>query len=286
MKISKATVLLCIALTVSILFGLSLLKKDKPADSKNIVTSTSATTEKSTEKPTEKTTKKNKKREINPDDKLIALTFDDGPYSPVTEKILDTLEANDSVATFFIVGNRLEGNQQYQNSLKRAFDLGCEIGSHTYTHTYLTKMSAQKKAEELNKTNDIVKKITGKGIDILRPPGGFSISDVDYPLIMWSVDSKDWKYREANADYKEVMNNVFDGCIVLMHDLYPASAEAAAKFIPELISQGYKFVTVSELAEARGIVLENGQSFSSARPQLPEESELQEHTTVLDNTVE
>lgn len=283
MKINKSFILICIVLFTCILLGLSHCQKNKPADSKNIETTTSTTS-----KTTETTTEKPKKREINPDDKLIALTFDDGPYSPVTEKILDTLEENNSVATFFVVGNRLEGNSEYQASLKRAFDLGCEIGSHTYTHTYLTKLSAEKRAEELKKTDNIVKQITGKGIDILRPPGGFCVEDVNYPLILWSVDSMDWKYRETTADYNNVVNSVFDGCIILMHDLYPASADAAAKFIPELISQGYKFVTVSELAEARGITFENGKRFSAVRPEPPTETETesQTNTTVLDNIVE
>lgn len=282
MKISKSAVLLCIVLIVGILFGFSVFRKGKPVDSKNV---TSSVSQKTTQTAKETTTEK-PKREIKPDDKLIALTFDDGPYSPVTEKILDTLEENNSVATFFVVGNRLEGNQEYQNSLKRAYDLGCEIGSHTYNHTYLTNMSAESRAEELSQTDNLVKQITGKGTTILRPPGGFMVDGVEYPLIMWSVDSMDWKYREVNMDYDEVMNSIFDGCIILMHDLYSASAEAAARFIPELISQGYKFVTVSELAEARGIDLVNGQSFYSAEPQIPEESETEESTTFLDNIVE
>lgn len=225
----------------------------EPVDD-TVITKTT-TTQTTTEPPTTR---------FSSDDKLIALTFDDGPYTPVTEQILDVLEANDSVATFFVVGDRVS---TYRNSLKRAYDMGCQIGSHTYSHKYFKSgTSTETINSEINKSLAAIKEITGEDATIMRPPGGFSNPNIPLPEIMWSVDSQDWHFRNADKDYSMVMDNVFDGCIILMHDLYPATAEAVKKFVPELIADGYKFVTVSELMEARGITMENGKAYRSAKP--------------------
>ena len=208
-----------------------------------------------------------KDEKIDPSEKLIALTFDDGPYSPVTESILDTLEKYNAKATFFVVGNRIDS---YPKSVKRASDMGCEIGSHTYSHKNLTKLTPDAMNSEISKSNAAIKKITGKDISIVRPPEG-AVNDsvkntVKYPLVMWSVDSEDWKYKNSDKDYTEVMNDVFDGCIILMHDLYPETAKAVERLIPALMVEGYKFVTFSELMEARGVKLENGNKYFKAKP--------------------
>ena len=231
-------------------------------------------TEKTTSTTVQTTAETTTKINASSDDKLIALTFDDGPYSPVTERILDVLEKNGARATFFVVGNRVAS---YKSSVERAAKLGCEIGSHTYTHQNLTKVSAEGMRSELEKTNDAVSKITGHDITVLRPPEG-AVNDsvranVNYPLVLWSVDSRDWKYRDAVKDYNSVVNSVFDGCIVLMHDLYPATADAVTKFVPELVAKGYKFVTFSELMELRGVTLENGVKYFSAKPETPSDSD-------------
>lgn len=231
-------------------------QKTKPVD-ENI---THVTTEATTEAPTTK--------RFSPDDKLIALTFDDGPYSPVTERILDVLEKNNSVATFFVVGDRVD---TYQKSLKRAFDMGCQIGSHTYSHTYLKSSTSNEVIKsEIDKSLSAIKNITGEDVIIMRPPGGFCNERISLPEIMWSVDSLDWKNRNADKNYNNVMNNVYDGCIVLMHDLYPATADAVERMVPQLIADGYKLVTVSELMEARGINMEAGKSYNSAKPVVEE----------------
>lgn len=211
------------------------------------------------------------KREINSDDKLIALTFDDGPYSPVTEKILDTLEANGAVATFFVVGERVDGSESYRKSLKRAYDMGCQIGSHTYSHKLLKSgVSAGTVKDEIDKSLAAIKNVTGEDAIIMRPPGGFCNENISLPEIMWSVDSRDWKNRDAAKNYDSVINSVYDGSIILMHDLYPATADSIERIVPALIADGYKFVTVSELMEARGITMENGHSYSQAKPQVQE----------------
>ena len=235
---------------------------------------TTVTTTTTTSKTTEKESTENSKTEPSskPVDSLngvkyVALTFDDGPYGEVTNRILDTLEKNGAKATFFVVGNRADS---YKSTLKRASDMGCEIGSHTWSHKNLTKLTVPQMQEEMKKSADAISAITGVPVKVMRPPeGGHNETvrnNLGYPLIMWSVDSRDWKHRDANKDYNEVMNYVFDGSIVLMHDLYPATADAVEKFIPELIAKGYKFVTVSELMEIRGIEMKNGKTYSSARP--------------------
>ena len=222
--------------------------------------STSSTTQSTAESTTEKT-------ETSDGPKLIALTFDDGPHSAVTSRILDTLEKHGAKATFFIVGNRVDSCKKV---VKRAHNIGCEIGSHTWSHKNLSKLTVSQMQEEMKKSADAISAVTGVPVKIMRPPeGGYNDTvkkNIQYPMIMWSVDSNDWKYRDAKKDYDAVMNTVFDGAIILMHDLYPATAEAVEKLIPDLMAKGYKFVTVSELMEARGYTLQNGKTYSQARP--------------------
>lgn len=221
----------------------------------------------------ETTTEKPTRPPIDPSDKLIALTFDDGPYSPTTNKILDTLEKYNVPATFFVVGNRVS---TYSDSVKRAHNMGCEFGSHTYSHKVLTKISSDEISRELNDSSEAIRKITGEDIKIMRPPEG-AVNDsvrenVPYPLIMWSVDSKDWVHKkDSDKSYHEVYDYVFDGAIVLMHDIQPGTPDAVSRLIPDLQAQGYRFVTVSELMDARGIQMENGESYGSARPPVEEE---------------
>lgn len=239
-------------------------------------TSTSASTSTSTSTSTSASTQSDRKEEGEQismptadanGEKLIALTFDDGPNSSVTSDILDTLEKHGAKATFFVVGDRVAANKSV---LKRAHDIGCEIGSHTWSHKNLTKLTTQQMNDEMQKSVDAISAVTGAPVKIMRPPeGGHNESvrnNLGYPLIMWSVDSNDWRHRNAQKDYDEVMNYVFDGAIILMHDLYPATAEAVARLVPDLMAQGYKFVTVSELLGTRGVEVYNGKTYSSAKP--------------------
>jgi peptidoglycan/xylan/chitin deacetylase (PgdA/CDA1 family) len=186
-------------------------------------------------------------------DKLVALTYDDGPseYTPV---ILDALEATNSQCTFFVVGSRVN---KYSDTVKRASELGCEIASHTYDHVYLTDLDQDGIASQINKTNEAVKAITGSNCSLLRPPGGYINDDVlaeteDIPFILWSVDTKDWSTRNKASTIKAATKNIKDGDIILMHDLYESTANGAREIIDNLNSQGFACVTVSELAEARG----------------------------------
>ena len=199
-------------------------------------------------------------------DKVVALTFDDGPYTPVTMRILDALEPYGAHATFFVVGNRIKN---YSECLIRATNLGCEIADHTWNHTTLTKISGDAVYSQIWQCADEVYNLTGVCPRVMRPVGGSYNStvsaNVGMPMIIWSVDTNDWKYRDSNHVINEILNNVKDGDIILMHDLYETTATAVETVVPALIEAGYTLVTVSELAEYRGVEMENGKAYFSMR---------------------
>ena len=201
-------------------------------------------------------------RKIDKNKKMVALTDDDGP-SIYTPRILKTLKENNSVATFFVVGNRVP---MYSDTVKKAYDMGCEIGNHTYEHKSLPNLSETEVKRQISKTNKEVKKAIGEKPVIMRPTGGATNTNikkwVGMPSIIWSVDTLDWKTRYADSTRRAVLNRVKDGDIVLMHDLYSATATASETIIPELVRRGYQLVTVSELAECRGGMKETGAYYS------------------------
>ena len=201
-------------------------------------------------------------RKIDKNKKMVALTYDDGP-SIYTPRILKTLKENNSVATFFVVGNRVP---MYSDTVKKAYDMGCEIGNHTYEHKSLPNLSETEVKRQISKTNKEVKKAIGEKPVIMRPTGGATNANVKQwvgmPSIIWSIDTLDWKTRNADSTKKAVLDHVKDGDIVLMHDLYSATATASETIIPELVRRGYQLVTVSELAECRGGMKETGAYYS------------------------
>ena len=208
-----------------------------------------------------------KKDGIDPDKPMIALTYDDGP-SANTPKILDVLEKYDARATFFVVGDRVDGNSSYQSYVKRACELNCQIGNHTYSHAALTRLSQSSIRSQISRCDSAVKKAAGVTPAVMRPPGGSRNSTVDQavgkPLILWSIDTEDWRTRNASSTISAVLDHVRDGDIVLMHDLYSSTAEASQTIIPELIRRGYQLVTVEELARYRG-GMKAGNRYSSFR---------------------
>lgn len=191
-------------------------------------------------------------RKIDKNKKMVALTYDDGP-SIYTPRILKTLKENNSVATFFVVGNRVP---MYSDTVKKAYGMDCEIGNHTYEHKILTRADAAGIRNQVSRTNVAVKKITGTAPIVMRPPGGavnnMVKSQTGMPMILWSIDTLDWRTRNAASTKTAVLDHVKDGDIVLMHDLYEATANASTTIIPTLVERGYQLVTVSELAECRG----------------------------------
>ena len=202
----------------------------------------------------------------DPGKPMVALTFDDGP-SKKTERILDVLEQYGAHATFFVVGIQLE---KFPEIVKRASDLGCEIGNHTYNHKNLTKISPDEMREQINGVNRLVLEATGKEPALVRPPYGAGIKDetvkanVAYPLIMWTIDTLDWSTRDTQSTLEAIRKDMKDGSIVLMHDLYDPTAAAVETIVPELIEQGYQLVTVSEMFAAKGIALEPGKYYRKA----------------------
>lgn len=182
--------------------------------------------------------------------KLVAITYDDGPCK-LTDDILDILEQNGSVATFFELG-QLIGTQP--EAIKRMDKLGCEIASHTWSHKNLTKVSAAEVRSQLDKTDEALMKITGKKTQLMRPPYGAVSKAVravcDKPMIGWSVDTLDWQSRNADKVIETVKSaGDLDGQVILMHSLYESTVDATRELVPWLIENGYQLVTVSELFE-------------------------------------
>ncbi len=197
--------------------------------------------------------------------KAICLTYDDGP-SANTAAILDTLEQNGGLATFFVVGNRVKS---YSKTINRARTMGCQIGNHSYSHAFYSGLTSKEIRQQIKKCNAAVEKAVGEAPVITRTPGG-NASDavkkaVGMPVILWNVDTQDWKTRNAESVYREVMRHAKDGNIVLMHDLYASTAEASKRFIPKLVEQGFQLVTVEEMALLKGTKLKAGQVYFSFR---------------------
>ena len=200
--------------------------------------------------------------------KLIALTFDDGPSSQNTVRLLDGLKARGAHCTFFLVGKMAEYNPSL---VKRAWQEGHEIASHTYSHPTMTSKTDAEIKQELQKTDAILDKAIGQDFDyMLRPPYGDYNSRVlkaaNTPCFFWSMDTYDWKSNNADSVYNEFIKQAKDGSIALLHDTHSTSVTAALRAIDTLQAQGYEFVTLSELFMRRGISLENGKIYFNAYP--------------------
>ncbi len=195
---------------------------------------------------------------------MVALTYDDGPATG-TDTILNVLKENGAGATFFVVGSRCN---TYASTLKKAYDMGCEIGSHTYNHKILTSASNAEIIKEMNDTDEVIESIIGVKPGIMRPPGGGYNSTVaslmDRPMVNWSVDTLDWKTRDSGNTTSVVLSSVRDGDIVLMHDLHACTAVSSKTIIPALVARGYQLVTVSEMAYFRG-GMEDGVMYTNFR---------------------
>lgn len=192
-----------------------------------------------------------KKRNVSLDDKVVALTFDDGP-SKYTNKILDVLKKYDACGTFFLIGNKVDF---YGDVLKRMLLEGSEIGNHSYDHKLLTRLSKADFQKEISKTQDAIKKVTGFTPTLFRPTyGGYTNilkSYTDLKFVLWDVDSRDWQVKTKDKIIKNILPNVKSGSIILMHDNHEYSLNALEDVLKSLKNQGYKFVTVSELLELK-----------------------------------
>lgn len=192
--------------------------------------------------------------------KMLALTLDDGP-SQYTEELLDCLEANDAKATFFMLGEHVD---LYPEAIKRMVELGCELGSHSWDHPQLTNLDLGSVADQFDRVDNALINIVGQPASVARAPYGAGSYDifetVQKPFIHWSLDTLDWSTLDVDANYNAVMNgDLTDGTIILMHDIHEPSVKSLLRIIPELVAQGYKLVTVSELAEAKGVDMQYAQ---------------------------
>ena len=182
--------------------------------------------------------------------KKVALTFDDGPDPKVTTQILETLKKYDAKATFFMLGSRVE---YYPDIAKNVKDAGHELGNHTWNHPDLTKAGIEKIRNEINRTNSIIEEVTGKQATAFRPPYGAVNATVrnqtDLPVVLWDVDTLDWKHRNPNQLLTKVQEMTKDGSIILMHDIHQATADGLDAVLAYLQSEGYEFLTVSEMEQ-------------------------------------
>ena len=200
--------------------------------------------------------------------KLVALTYDDGP-SWNTDLILDVLGQYNAKATFFVVG--VNQADYYTSELLREYNEGMEIANHTYEHVILSHSDGDTITQQISANDELIKSLTGYEMKLLRAPGGGTNDTVhefvNKPLIQWDVDTLDWQTRDPANTLATIKEQVRDGSVILMHDLYQATAEATVDIVPTLYSMGYKMVTVSELAEAYGYTLENGVEYYSFYPE-------------------
>ena len=177
----------------------------------------------------------------------IALTFDDGPAPETTERLLDGLKERGAHATFFLIGEQIDG---MEDVVKRMRDEGHQVGNHTYSHTRLDRGDVVALGD-LNKADAKLCDVLGEGDYWVRPPWGF-VGDtvkqcVSVPLVYWSVDTEDWRTRNADLIAHTIVETVQNGDIVLLHDIYSESVDAALRAIDTLSAQGYQFITVEEL---------------------------------------
>lgn len=194
--------------------------------------------------------------------KVIAFTFDDGPNTATTKILLDNLDKYDAKVTFFVLGSRINSNKDI---IKRAYQDGNDIGSHTYSHKELTTLKNSKLKKEINDTNTEIKKVIGVEPVYLRPPYGSINDHIRNSTIMhticWNIDSLDWKTKNRNKIKKEIVSHAKDGAIVLVHDIYKESVYGALSAMKELKKRGYSFVTITEMAELKNTNLEYDKTY-------------------------
>ena len=202
-----------------------------------------------------------------PDMPVVALTFDDGPRSSTTGRLLDELAVREVPATFFLLGHRVEGNEDL---VRRMAEEGHQIGVHTFDHVEVTGLSRADFDLQVGKTRSLLSRILGEGDFWLRPPYGSTDASVrawaDSPIILWSVDPEDWRDGDVDRIVAGVVEHVQDGDIILLHDLYSSTVDAAVQIVDALLNKGYCFVTVEQLLEWNGITPQKGVCYRSGRP--------------------
>lgn len=203
---------------------------------------------------------------------MVALTFDDGPDASNTEQILKSLKSVNGRATFFLVGSRIEGEEDI---VQQEFNAGHEIGNHSWDHQYASNISEKEQRAEMNKTNEAIRKVIGEYPTVFRCPGGITSNVYETeninPIILWSIDTLDWSTKSSTSTFNAI-KKVFkkgqnlDGDIVLMHDIQDSTPKAVENIVKFLDKKGYQLVTVSELAYYRNTTMKNGETYSCFYP--------------------
>lgn len=195
--------------------------------------------------------KNNNHRKLDPNGKYIALTFDDGPHATITNQVLNTLKDYDAKATFFMLSKNVEF---YPEVAKDVVKAGHEIGNHSITHVNLNAVNKNRMKTEIIESKQLIQEVTGIEPHIFRPPYGEHnqvvlnhAENTNQSVILWSVDSLDWKSKNVKSIYNTTINQIRPGAIVLFHDIHKPTADALPLILKSLIDEGYEFVTVSEL---------------------------------------
>lgn len=192
----------------------------------------------------------------------VALTFDDGPHPSVTPRILKALEDHQGLGTFFVLGNRVHLEREL---LRDIFNRGHEIGNHTFEHKQLTLLSENEIMSQMSRAEQAIFDVIGTRTKVMRPPyGAFDdkvAAQMKWPMIMWTLDTLDWDSKDSDAVIKRTLDNIKDGDVVLMHDMYLSTAIACETIIPELVKRGFQLVTVSQLYKSKDIEMINGRAY-------------------------
>ena len=193
--------------------------------------------------------------------KSVAFTFDDSPNIGKTNRLISILKDNYATSTFFMVGEKMELNKELVSLVNSSPN---EIGSHSYSHQNLNKLDTEKIKEDYLKVNSIYKDITNKELKLFRPPYGINKDTYgNTSVILWSLDTLDWKIRNSDYIVNTVLNNISDGDIVLFHDSYNTTIDVVEKLLPILYKKGYQIVSVSTLAKLKNTTLNNNQVYHS-----------------------
>lgn len=198
--------------------------------------------------------------EIPAGEKYVALTFDDGPRRGTTERLLDGLKERGAKATFFLIGQQIEDNAAL---VARMAEEGHQIGNHTWSHQRLDGILPDEAAQEVARTEAALEALLGGGEYWLRPPYGQVAEGVELgvPMVKWCVDPRDWESRDADKVAQAILDNTAPNSIILLHDIYPTSVDAALRVVDQLRAEGYWFVTVEELLWLNGVRPEPGRMY-------------------------
>ena len=202
--------------------------------------------------------------EIPAGEKYVDLTFDDGPRRGTTERLLDGLKERGAKATFFLIGQQIEDNAAL---VARMAEEGHQIGNHTWSHQRLDGILPDEAAQEVARTEAALEALLGGGEYWLRPPYGQVAEGVELgvPMVKWCVDPRDWESRDAEKVTRAILDCVEPNSIILLHDIYSTSVDAALRVVDRLQEEGYWFVTVEELLWLNGVTPEAGRMYRTGK---------------------